>query len=79
LGNEITKEEANRTIKEEWNGKRKININEIEKVVKKAMENCSRKTASVSGGYDLIKSLKKINKEKLMEIFNADAQENNWN
>ena len=81
LGNEITKKEANKTIKEEWNGKRKIkiNINEIEKVLKKTMENCSRKTASVSVEYDLIKSLKKIKKEDLMEIFNADAQENNWN
>jgi len=74
--NKITKREASATIKKEWNGR--LNMVEIEGVIKKAMENCSIKTASVSKEYDLLVSVEGAEKGRVMELIKEDAEKNRW-
>jgi hypothetical protein len=76
LGNKITKREAYATIKREWSGK--ADMVEIEEVIKKAMENCSNKTASVSKEYDMLVSAESVGKERVMELLREDAEKNHW-
>jgi len=76
LGNKITKREAYATIKREWSGK--ADMVEIEEVIKKAMENCSNKTASVSKEYDMLVSAEGVGKERVMELLREDAEKNHW-
>jgi len=76
LGNKITKREASATIKKEWNGR--LNMVEIEGVIKKAMENCSIKTASMSKEYDLLVSAEGAEKGRVMELIREDAEKNRW-
>jgi hypothetical protein len=77
LGNKITKREAHATIKREWSGK--ADMMEIEEVIKKAMENCSNKTASMSKEYDMFVSAEGVEKERVMELLREDAEKNHWN
>jgi hypothetical protein len=76
LGNKITKREAYATIKKEWNGR--PDMMEIEGVIKKAMENCSNRTASVSKEYDLLVSVEAAEKGRVMELLREDAEKNRW-
>lgn len=66
FGNKITKELANKSIKKNW--KKKTSLQEVGEIFKKAMEEVSKKTPSVSSEYEVILKHPHLNKNESREL-----------
>lgn len=66
FGNKSTKKIANQVIEENW--KKKLSLKDVAGIFKKAMEEVSRQTPSVSQDYDIIVKNPELNKNQAREI-----------
>lgn len=66
FGNKYTKEIANKAIQENW--KKKVSLRDVEEIFKKAMDEVSKQTPSVSPNYDLIIKHPSLNKKEAKEL-----------
>lgn len=66
FGNKKTKEMANHAIQKHW--KKKISLKDVAEIFKKAVEEVSKQTPSVSPGYDIITTNPTLNKKQAREL-----------
>lgn len=66
FGNKFTKELANKTVKKHW--KNKLSLKDVEDIFKRATEEVSKHTPSVSRDYDLITKNPALSKQQSREL-----------